>query len=801
MKQHLGFGSILAGAALITISTAQPAQAAPTIVTEIRVEQTDEGAELVLETDVGDRPQVFTINQGNSLTADVINTQLNLDSGEAGFQQQNPAPGIASVVVRPLDANSIRVVVTGAGTVPVGEVSQRDDDQLVFSFASSGEVAVEQPTPTPETTPTPTPTQPSADAGEQTAQVPPQNPDVLVPNPEVTINGVPVPAPQPQVVPPFLPRAVAPPVGDIAVSTFDTSFDEIDLGTDVRVPRLVLREAPAREVLSLLARAAGLNLAFTDATPTTAGGEGEAEGAGEGPAITLDIQDEPVQNVFNYVLRITGLEANRTGRTVFVGPQLPDAARDVATRTLRLNQVTADDAANFLATQGAESRQSFQERSIETLGEGAASRVVEVLEQPEIITVSIDDENRGISPLLLEGLAVGVDRRLNAVTLVGSPRKIEIASNLLTQLDLRQRQVAVNVKIVDVNLLNTEDFSTSFSFGIGDTYFSVDGGAATVGYGDYRPPTSTEFNNSLTGRPTIGNPFIEGVPFLGEGFFNRGDNDIPVADPSLGPDGSPLSPGISDFDPGEPATTEFEIVPTSVDPVTGEPTGFTIVPVVTPGEPDTYEFSPPSFFQYPRNFLARLQAQVVSGNAKILTDPTLIVQEGETASVVLAEQVITNVVTERTITDGNVFENVELELSNAGLTLNIIVDRIDDNGFITMQVNPEVTAPTATEEFGDVDVTLLAQRILNSGRVRLRDGQTLILSGIIQDTDRTTVSKVPILGDLPIIGSLFRSTNSENERREVIVLVTPQILDDTDQSVFGYGYTPGRNVQEILREQ
>lgn len=799
MKHHLGFGSILAGAALITVSTAQPAQAAPTVVTDIRVEQTDGGAELILETNAGDRPQVFTINQGNSLTADVINTQLRLPSGEAGFQQQNPAPGIAAIVVRPLDANSIRVVVTGAGSAPVGEVSERNNDQLVFSFAPSGEVAAAATPPTPQTTSPVVPSQPSGNTGTQTAQVPPQNPDVLVPNPEVTINGVPVPAPRPQVVPPFLPRAVAPPVGDIAVSTFDTSFDEIDLGTDVRVPRLVLREAPAREVLSLLARAAGLNLAFTDVA-SSGGTTGQGESAGGGPTITLDIQDEPVQNVFNYVLRITGLEANRTGRTVFVGPQLPDAARNVATRTLRLNQVPANEAANFLATQGAESRQSFQEVTIETLGEGTAARNVEVLGAPEIITVGIGTENRGQSPLLLEGLSVSVDQRLNAVTLVGSPRNIEVATNLLTQLDLRQRQVAVNVKIVDVNLANTEDFGTSFSFGIGDTFFSVDNGAGTIGYGDYRPPTAAEIGNSLTGRPTINNPFIEGVPFLGNGFFNP-TNGIPSADPSLGPDGSPLSPGISDFDPGEAATTEFEIVPTSVDPVTGQPTGFTIVPVVTPGTPDEYEFSPPSFFQYPRDFLARLQAQVISGNAKILTDPTLIVQEGQEAEVILAEQVITNITIDRTVTGATVIEQTELEFADAGLTLEVIVDRIDDNGFITMQVNPAVTAPSAVEEFEDVDVTLLARRILSSGQVRLRDGQTLILSGIIQDSDRTTVSKVPILGDLPIIGSLFRSTNSENERREVIVLVTPRILDDTDQSAFGYGYTPGRRVQEILREQ
>jgi len=62
------------------------------------------------------------------------------------------------------------------------------------------------------------------------------------------------------------------------------------------------------------------------------------------------------------------------------------------------------------------------------------------------------------------------------------------------------------------------------------------------------------------------------------------------------------------------------------------------------------------------------------------------------------------------------------------------------------------------------------------------------------------VTKVPILGDIPLLGALFRRTNRQNERREVIVLVTPRILDDSDRSTFGYTYTPGADVQRILNQ-
>ncbi|MCU0551248.1 MAG: type II and III secretion system protein, partial [Leptolyngbya sp. Prado105] len=199
--------------------------------------------------------------------------------------------------------------------------------------------------------------------------------------------------------------------------------------------------------------------------------------------------------------------------------------------------------------------------------------------------------------------------------------------------------------------------------------------------------------------------------------------------------------------------------------------------------------------------LARLQAQVTSGNAKILTDPTVVVQEGEKASVRLTQDVITNTKITRTDTAGVSRETVELERQDAGLTLDINLERIDDNGFVSVRINPSVTAPVNSVDTGAGRVVLLSRRDITSGLIRLRDGQTLILSGIIQESDRTSVRKVPILGDLPLLGSLFRSTNRENQRQEVVVMLTPQILDDSDQSSFGFGYVPGRETRQFLQQQ
>ena len=771
MRQAKALGGIVIGGAVVLLAS-QPVWAATTQVTGVQLDKSENELKLILKTESGDeRPAVFTSSQGNDAVTDIVNTQLNLSEGKT-FRQENPMPGITSVLVSQLDGNSVRVTVSGENRPPSGEILQQNNQgiSLSFSTATGNQTASPIPgaqaatpilptqpatTPSAQTSSAPTtaPTtqsqaqstqglpnlaatpvaqaaipqgQPSQTAGSPTttvaqnqapptivpappAVVPaPRQPEVLVPNPRITIQGAPAqPAGAAQPVapaPPFLPRAVAPPVGDIAISNIDGSASTIDLGTGVRVPRLVLREAPVREVLALLARAAGLNLAFIGEAPGAGNAQGGGQGGNQGAqqTISLDLEDEPVQDAFNYVLRVSGFQANRTGRTIFVGPRLPDPARNIIVRTLRLNQIQAQPAASFLISQGAEQQQITEQTTLTVIGEGAAAQRIEnTTTTVEQITPQIEQGGQGGlpgpgAPLLLRGLGVTPDDRLNIVTLIGEPRLVEIATALLTQLDLRRRQVAVNVKVIDVNLRATDNANTSFSFGLGDSFVSV---------------------------------------------------------------GDPLNPGISVDLNGRPGLDS-------------------------------------------QRFLASLQAEIVNDNAKILTDPTIVVQEGETATINLTQEVVGNIESETESAEGIVTRTVTAEIREAGLELEINVNKIDDNGFVSLVVNPRITAIGGTENLSiDNDtnvIRLLNIRELTSGQVRLRDGQTLILSGIIQETDRTTVSKVPILGDIPILGALFRRTTRTDQRQEVIVLLTPQILDDSEASSFGYNYTPGRETREVL---
>ena len=186
---------------------------------------------------------------------------------------------------------------------------------------------------------------------------------------------------------------------------------------------------------------------------------------------------------------------------------------------------------------------------------------------------------------------------------------------------------------------------------------------------------------------------------------------------------------------------------------------------------------------------------IESKNAKTLATPTLLVQEGNSAKVQTGTSVITDV-TETIVDNVRTFSTSR---RNAGLTLSLDVAKIDDNGFITLSVNPEVSVPEIAGERGGIIFYNITERSLNSGTIRLRDRQTLVLTGVIQDKDREIANKWPILGDLPFLGSLFRKTTSSREKNELVILVTPSIVDDNQGGSYGYGYRPStREARQLL---
>lgn len=755
MQQTQGLTRILIGGVMLgaaTLITPPPAVAAKP--TNVQLKATATGVDVLLATPGKTPTQVVAASQGNRLTADVVSSQMQLPPG--GIWRNNPAPGIAKITVSPLGQDRVRVTVIGKTNAPIAKIDRLAGSislQTVApkagqrSIGQAPKLIAQQTAPAKSSSPAFIPgfgkippnvrviekpakasdqEMVSAPVAQAPVVTPMQGPPPLIPNPDVRVQG---PAPVPGV--PLAPRAVPPPVGDISTASIDTAPSLVDLGTAQTVPRLVLRDAPAREVLALLARAAGLNLVFTGEQNTNQQQPGQPGAATtDGPRITLDLENVPVQNAFNYVLMVSGLQANRKGNTIFVGTSLPNSARDVVIRSVRLNQVPVVNALNYLVSLGAESVIS-RERLVTSVNAvpvtqlaGAAQSAItqtQTTTEQRLETQRVDFED---STPFLRGMQVSGDERTNMLTMVGAPRQIEIALAQLTQLDVRRRQVAVNVRVIDVNLLALDRAFSSFSFGVEDTRVVSEGGVGVINFGKVTPA-----NAGLSGGS------------VGQGVV-----------------------GLTSF-------SQFP-------------------------------------FNFVRNFFAQLQFAITNGNAKVVTDPTLVIQEGQRAEVRLTQEVVTNFEQQVTATENSTQITITVEKASAGLILPIQIDRIDDNGFVALSVAPTIAAPADTQDISipgsggsaaSVNtITLLSERRLQSGQVRMRDGQTLVLAGVIQDQDRAAVTKIPILGDIPILGALFRRTERQNSRQELIVLVTPRVLDDSERSTFGYSYTPGPGVQRVL---
>ena len=136
-----------------------------------------------------------------------------------------------------------------------------------------------------------------------------------------------------------------------------------------------------------------------------------------------------------------------------------------------------------------------------------------------------------------------------------------------------------------------------------------------------------------------------------------------------------------------------------------------------------------SMFNYPKNsFYSYLQAAIESTGVKTLAQPTLLVQEGQEAEVVTGTSVITSV--EKT--DTNNTSSFSYTRENAGLTLKVAISKIDDNGYISLSLDPSISVPEPAGKSEGVPIFNITGRTLSSGYIRLRDRQTLVLTGVIR---------------------------------------------------------------------
>ena len=654
----------------------------------------------------------------------------------------------------------------------------------------------------------------------------------------------PIPVPTESFVPPLRPRAVAPPVGDMAVGTM-TIQNRGFLNISGPPVTLTTRGANPRDILMVLAQMGGYGFAYSDLQPRkikqgtdlfdqrpglearSPDSQNNEGGSVILPKVTVFFKNESFSRAFNFVLASSGLQARLEGRTILVGAAvLQQSLGSQVSKVYRLNQASADSAADYLANLGALVTKTFQEKITTTEGvplAGASTSNPQTTRTTEETKVLQYGGERG--PLL--GLQATTDTRLGTITVVGESTLVSFAQEYLRQLDLRQRQVALSVKILDVNLSNDTELDNSFAFRFGNNFIVNDSGQLLGAFGRNLPPNEATFNRQSSG-PLESIQQSSSADSSTSLVINR-SRGLDLTRSQLRNINNELQSAtgfrlteidrrlvVSPIDSQSNSLTNS--TQRSIERIISRNIGRSISTTRNSSSASSSSVSgslrPNPGSLYPDNtFFDFVRAQIESSNTKILANPTLILQEGNEpygqagsdstrvssdgkvgrsrsneAYVRVGTQFVTAYKIRQDV-NGNNF--CEPEFSNAGLTFGAKVDKIDDNGFVTFGLSPEISAPVGAQRVGNCgDITLINDRLLDTGKLRVRDGQTLILTGVISETDRSVVSKWPILGDIPLIGQFFRRSGSQRTKNELVIMVTPRIINDDQGGSFGYGFQP-----------
>jgi general secretion pathway protein D len=173
-------------------------------------------------------------------------------------------------------------------------------------------------------------------------------------------------------------------------------------------------------------------------------------------------------------------------------------------------------------------------------------------------------------------------------------------------------------------------------------------------------------------------------------------------------------------------------------------------------------------------YQATLNLFASEGKLRVLATPRIMVLDNQTANINVGKDVprITNTTVNSL---GNTVNSVTYE--SVGIMLNV-TPHINPDGLVTMIVAPEISDRASASE--DVPITTgVTSPTFNVNRaqttVAVRNGTTVVIGGLIRDSLDDAVSKIPILGDIPLIGALFSNTTKHTIKRELMIFLTPYV--------------------------
>ncbi len=361
-------------------------------------------------------------------------------------------------------------------------------------------------------------------------------------------------------------------------------------------------------------------------------------------------------------------------------------------------------------------------------------------------SISSSVSSQGVAPFDVQNLSIAYFPQRGTITLMGgSEAQANMIENFIKNNDVKQPQAFLEVSIVELNEQGSKEFqnswylaSNSWSLGFDGTSSSAMRAGGVPAYmkkTDYIWDKGAQGNTPMQG---ISQPGGAGSPIL----VNKGDGESVWEIPQ-------------------------QIVRTALYPVTQGTKVY-----------------------WQMNYL------IENRKGRVLANPKILITNGQESVIDLTQDYVEKVTSEYLTATGAGYgatTGAAQKTYTIGSDLGIKVTLtpfISPEGYVTLNIAPEYSTVaneirTQSEVTGQTDLaaTLLSRRDLDLKNVRIKDGETLVIGGLIQETEQKIVNKIPFLGDLPLVGSIFRSTSTTKAKSELVIMLTPKILNDGDGAI------------------
>jgi len=166
-------------------------------------------------------------------------------------------------------------------------------------------------------------------------------------------------------------------------------------------------------------------------------------------------------------------------------------------------------------------------------------------------------------------------------------------------------------------------------------------------------------------------------------------------------------------------------------------------------------------------------------DVKVISSPNLMVLNNQEATLQVGDQVPTITQTSTSTSSANAAIVNSVELKDTGIIL-AVTPRINASGRVMLDIKQEVSNVVPTTTSG-IDSPTIQQRKIST-RVVVNDGESLALGGLIQEKKSKANKKVPVLGDVPILGNAFKSKTDTISRTELVIFIRPRVVQDVEQA-------------------